>query len=168
MKKLLKTALVVFLCIASLVPMKSFAVDGEKIQWQDIDLPESEIQRILALNPQDNTSSRATDLILTYNIGIDKSDSTTLNLVAKIFCTVSVVKCGFKEVVLQRRATTSSPWSDYLVYKQVYNDYSSHLMARAITVQAGYQYRAVCTFYAKKSLLVTQKIQVASNLASFW
>ncbi len=167
MKKLLKTALVVLLCIVSLMPMKSFAADGEKVQWQDIDLPEAEIQRILALNPQDNTSSRATDLILTYNVGVAK-DGTTLLLVAKMVCTGSVVKCGFKNITVQRRATTSSSWSDYLVFKENYVDSYSHITAKQITVQAGYQYRAVCTFYAKKSLLVTQKIEVASNLASFW
>ena len=166
MKKIFKTTLIVALCLIAAFPFNSFAADGEKIQWYDIDLTENEIQRILDLNPQNNTSTRATDLILAYNVGIDK-DGTNLNLVAKLVCDLDVVKCGFKKIVIQRRATTSSAWSTYLTYEDLYLDTSSYTIARRIAVPTGYQYRAVCTFYAKKNILSTQKIELASNIMTF-
>lgn len=168
MKKIFKTTLIVALCLIAAFPFNSFAADGEKIQWYDIELTENEIQRILDLNPQNNTSTRATDLILAYNVGIDKSSTgTKLNLVAKLVCDLDVVKCGFKKIVIQRRVTTSSAWSTYLTYEDLYLDTSSYTIARQITVPTGYQYRAVCTFYAKKNILSTQKIELDSNVMTF-
>ena len=99
-------------------------------------------------------------------VGIDK-DGTNLNLVAKLTCDLDVVKCGFKKIVIQRRATTSSAWSTYLTYEDLYLDTSSYTIARRIAVPTGYQYRAVCTFYAKKNILSTQKIELDSNVMTF-
>lgn len=166
MKKFFKTALIVALCLITVLPINSFAADSEKVQWYGIDLSENEIQRILDLNPQNNTATRASDLILLYNVGIDK-DGTNLNLVAKLVCDLDVVKCGFKKIVIQRRVTTSSAWSNYLTYEDLYDDCSDYLIARQVAVTGGYQYRAVCTFYAKKNILSTQKIELASNIVTF-
>lgn len=166
MKKLFKTALIVALCMITAFPFNSFAVDGEKVQWYDVDLSESEIQRILDLNPQNNASTRASDLILLYNVGIDK-DGTNLNLVAKLTCDLDVVKCGFKKILIQRRATTSSAWSTCFTFEDLYYDDFAYTIARRIAVPTGYQYRAVCTFYAKKNILSTQKIELASNIMTF-
>lgn len=166
MKKFFKTALIVALCLITVLPINSFAADSEKVQWYGIDLSENEIQRILDLNPQNNTATRASDLILLYNVGIDK-DGTNLNLVAKLMCDLDVVKCGFKKIVIQRRATTSSAWSNYLIYEDLYFDGSDYTIARRISVSTGYQYRAVCTFYAKKNILSTQKIELDSNVMTF-
>ena len=166
MKKFFRTALIVALCLISAFPFNSFAVDGEKVQWYDIDLTENEIQRILDLNPQNNASTRASDLILAFNVGIDK-DGTNLNLVAKITCDLDVVKCGFKKILIQRRATTSSAWSTCFTFEDLYDDDSDYTIARQIAVSTGYQYRAVCTFYAKKNILSTQKIELDSNVMTF-
>lgn len=166
MKKFFKTALIVALCMITAFPFNSFAVDSEKLQWYDIDITENEIQRILDLNPQNNASSRATGLIIAYNVGIDK-DGTNLNLVAKITCDLDVVKCGFKKILIQRRATTSSAWSTCFTFEDLYYDDFAYTIARRIAVQTGYQYRAVCTFYAKKNILSTQKIELASNIMTF-
>lgn len=168
MKKFFKTALIVALCMITAFPFNSFAVDGEKVQWYDIDLTENEIQRILDLNPQNNTSTRATDLILAYNVGIDKSSTgTKLNLVAKLTCDIDVVKCGFKKIVIQRRTNANVAWSTYLTYEDLYYDDFAYTIARQIAVSGGYQYRAVCTFYAKKNILSTQKIELASNIVTY-
>lgn len=168
MKKFFKTALIVALCLVSAFPFNSFAVDGEKVQWYDINLTDSKIQRILDLNPQNNSSTRASDLILYFNVGIAKSENgTNLNLVAKITCETDVVKCGFKKIVVQRRATTSSAWSTCFTFEDLYDDCPDYLIARQIAVTGGYQYRAVCTFYAKKNILSTQKIELASNIVTF-
>lgn len=166
MKKFFKTALVVVLCLISAFPFNSFATGGEKVQWYDIDLTKNEIQRILDLNPQNNTSTRATDLILAYNVGIDK-DGTNLNLVAKITCDLDVVKCGFKKIVIQRRSNAHVDWSTYLTYEDLYYDDFAYTIARRIAVTTGYQYRAVCTFYAKKNILSTQKIELNSNIVTY-
>lgn len=166
MKKLLKTVLVVLLCITSAFSFNSFAAEGEKVQWYDIDITDGEMQEILDLNPQNNASTRASDLILTYNAGINREGS-TLYLVAKMVCDVDVVKCGFKKIVIQRRATASSSWSNYVTYEDLYNDNSAHLISRAISITSGYQYQAVCTFYAKKNILVTQKIVLDSNIVTY-
>lgn len=167
MKKFLKKVCVIILCLVSLIPMKSFAVDDETVQWYDIVLPQGEIQRILDMNPQNSNSAKASDLILAYNVGIAK-DGSTIKLVANIVCDTDVVKCGFKKILIQKRATTSSSWSTCLTIGENYVDSFSHITSCVISVPAGYQYRAVCTFYAKKSLLSTQKIELNSNYVSFW
>ena len=166
MKKFFKTALIVVLCMIIVLPVNSFAAGGENVQWYNIDLAENEIQRILDLNPQNNASTRASDLILFYNVGIDK-DGTNLNLVAKLTCDVDVVKCGFKKIVIQRRTNANVAWSTYLTYEDLYYDDFAYTIARRIAVTTGYQYRAVCTFYAKKNILSTQKIELTSNIVTY-
>ena len=166
MKKIFKTTLIVALCLIAAFPFNSFAADGEKIQWYDIDLTENEIQRILDLNPQNNASTRASDLILAFNVGIDK-DGTNLNLVAKITCDLDVVKCGFKKIVIQRRSNANVAWSTCFTFEDLYDDDSDYTIARQIAVSSGYQYRAVCTFYAKKNILSTQKIELTSNVVTY-
>lgn len=166
MKKFFKTALIVALCMITAFPFNSFAIDGEKVQWYDIDLTENEIQRILDLNPQNNASTRASDLILFFNVGIDK-DGTNLNLVAKITCDLDVVKCGFKKILIQRRTNANVAWSTCFTFEDLYDDDSDYTIARQIAVSGGYQYRAVCTFYAKKNILSTQKIELASNIVTY-
>ncbi len=165
MKKLFKTVLIVIMCMVSVLPMKSFAADEEKILCHDAVFSEERIQEILALNPQDELSTRATDLILTYNIAIAKNGS-YIDMVAKMFCDNDVVKCGFKKLVLQKRATTSSAWVNCLTLEDLYDDSFAYSVGRTFSVPSGYQYRVVCTFYAKKSLLVTQKIEHPSNVVT--
>lgn len=168
MKKFFNTTLVVVLCLISAFPFNSFATGGEKVQWYDIDLAENEIQRILDLNPQSNASSKATGLIIFYNVGIDKSSTgTKLNLVAKITCDLDVVKCGFKKILIQRRTNANVAWSTCFTFEDLYDDDSDYTIARQIAVSGGYQYRAVCTFYAKKNILSTQKIELASNIVTY-
>ena len=166
MKKFFKTALIVALCMITAFPFNSFAVDSEKLQWYDIDITENEIQRILDLNPQNNASPKATGLIIAYNVGIDK-DGTNLNLVAKITCDLDVVKCGFKKILIQRRSNANVAWSTCFTFEDLYDDDSDYTIARQIAVSSGYQYRAVCTFYAKKNILSTQKIELTSNVVTY-
>lgn len=167
MKKVLKTVLVVILCITSAFSFNSFAADDEKVQWYDINLTEGEMKEILDLNPQSSDSTRATGLILTYNVGINREGS-TLYLVAKMVCDTDVIKCGFKKIVVQRRPSTSSAWTNYVTYEDLYNDNSAYIATKAISITSGYQYRAVCTFYAKKNILLTQKIELNSNTVTYW
>lgn len=167
MNRFFKTILIAFLCLTTLFPFNNaFATDGEKIQWYDINLAENEIQRILELNPKDNNSSKVSGLIIAYNIAVDKNGS-NLNMVAKIICDIDVVKCGFKKIVIQRRTNANVSWSTYLTYEDLYYDNSAYTVARSIAVTTGYQYRAVCTFYAKRNILLTQKLEYTSNIVTY-
>lgn len=106
--------------------------------------------------------ARISGLITSYSINVSKSGS-TLRLVANTDCVSSVTKCGLKELIIQKRSSTSS-WENYIVFNDLYSDSSSHTYAKEYNVPSSYQYRATCKHYAKKSLLNTQTIDNTSNI----
>ena len=166
MKKFFMSAIVFTLLISLLLPMVAFAADdGQPEEWQDISLTEQEIEDILALNPNNDISTYASDLISAYYIGVSKS-GTTLIIVGKTYGIPEVVKCGFKEVVIQRRKTINDSWSTYTKYTDLIIENSNYTISKSITVPTGYQYRVTCVHYAKKSLLSTQKISNISNFVT--
>lgn len=169
MKKTLRSLFVICLALVMLVPNVSAAEPDKLPQWYDVNLTDEEIAAILAMNPNNPTSSeneRATGLIHFYSIAISKSGN-TLYIVGKTSGTVDVVKSGFKEVVIQRRANSSASWSDYIVYEDLYISEVGYNLAKAITVPSGYQYRVTCIHYAKKNFLFVQKIDNVSNILTF-
>ncbi|MDE5995816.1 MAG: hypothetical protein K2G56_02750 [Eubacterium sp.] len=103
----------------------------------------------------------ATGLITTYVISAGKSGK-NLIIAGKTNCIADVKKCGFTKVTIQVRFNSSSPWSTYKTYTDLYVDSSVYNLSKTIAVQSG-QYRIVCTHYAKKSLLSTEKIDNTSN-----
>lgn len=157
------------LCVLFVCPMTAYAgeVGGLTVsnppEWQDIDLTEDEINEIFENNQQPTTY--ASGLIISYNIAISASGS-NLNLVAKTVGATGVVRTGFTEVVIQQRKNSSSSWATYVRYKDVYQDNHSYLLSKTIPVTKGYQYRATCVHYAKKSLFSTQKINNTSNIVT--
>ena len=168
MKKLLRSVFTLCLAFVMLVPV-TFAADADMPEWQDVTLTDEEIASILALNsnnPTANENTRASDLISFWSIGISK-DGNTLYVVGKTTGTTEVVKCGFKEVVIQRRANSSSSWSDYVSYEDLYWDATLYNMAKTLTVPSGYQYRVTCVHYAKKNIFSVQKIDNVSNILTF-
>ncbi|MCH5191526.1 MAG: hypothetical protein J1F23_05110 [Oscillospiraceae bacterium] len=163
MKKFFMSAIVFTLLVSLLFPTVAFAADdSQPAEWQDITLSEQEIDDILSLNPNNDISTYASDLIAMYNIAISKSGS-TLIIVGKTYGTYEVKKSGFKEVVIQQRKSINDSWSTYLKYTDLYIDASGYTLSKSITVPSGYQYRVTCVHYAKKSLLSTQKINNTSN-----
>lgn len=114
---------------------------------------------------QNEDMARISGLIISYYIGVSGSGS-NLKIGAKIVCKTEVVKCGFKEIVVQRRKSSTASWSDYFSYKDIYTDGSSYTYAKTVPVTSGYQYRATCKHYAKKSLLSTQTINDTSNVVA--
>lgn len=116
---------------------------------------------------QDEDELRASGLIYRYHLGASKDSSTLLYIQGLTECDPVVVKCGFKSLKVQRRANSSSPWSDYYDYGNVYEDGSSADLARDLTVVPGYQYRVTCKHYAKKNILNTQTISNTSNIVTF-
>lgn len=169
MKKILRSLFIISLAVVMLVPT-AFAEEAEKLpQWYDVELTDEETAAILAMNPDNLTTSeneRATGLIHFYSIAISKSGN-TLYVVGKTTGTADVVKSGFKEVVIQRRANSSSSWSDYIVYEDLYISEVGYNLAKAITVPSGYQYRVTCIHYAKKNFFSVQKIDNVSNVLTF-
>lgn len=169
MKKILRSFLIVCLAFFMLVPT-AFATDTEAVpEWYDVQLTDEEIVAILALNPNnpaENLQNRASDLIHFYSIAINKNGN-TLYIVGKTTGTADVVKSGFKEVVIQRRANSSASWSDYITYEDLYIEQIAYNLAKAITVPSGYQYRVTCIHYAKKNLFSVQKINNVSNVLTF-
>ena len=113
-----------------------------------------------------NNNARASDLIAFYSIGISK-DGNTLYVVGKTTGTTQVVKSGFKEVVIQRRVNSSSSWSDYMTYEDMYWDEVAYVFSKSLTVPSGYQYRATCVQYAKKNFFSVQKIDNVSKIFTF-
>ena len=168
MKKFFLSAISVIIAVISFVPT-TLAASMELAECQDLILTEENFNNILANNTTHTTeeNTRATGLISLYAIAISKSGTNTLNIAGKTTGTYEVVKSGFKEVVIQRRANSSSAWSDYIVYKDIYIDEFAYVLARQITVTTGYQYRVTCVHYAKKNFFSVQKIDNVSNIIQF-
>lgn len=149
MKSFLKKAVCVVFAVLMLLPANISAMAN------DAYAPETD-------EAQNEDMARISGLIATYYIGISAS-GTSLTFGAKIVCKTDVVKCGFKEIMIQRRKSSSDSWADYFSYKELYTNGSSYTYAKTVPVTSGYQYRATCKHYAKKSLLSTQTINDTSN-----
>ena len=168
MKKLLLAAISIVMVIVTLVPT-ALAVNEQIPEWQNSLMTEEEFNAILADNTIYTTdeNTRANNLIHAYAIAISKSGTNTLNIAGKTTGTYDVVKSGFKEVVIQRRVNSSSDWSDYIVYKDIYIDQVAYVLSKVVTVTTGYQYRVTCVHYAKKNFFSVQKIDNVSSIIQF-
>ena len=168
MKKILLSVISMLMVIVTLVPT-AFAANEQIPEWQDLILTEEEFNAILANNTIHTTDEnmRATGLISLYAIAISKSGTNTLNIAGQTSGTTEVVRTGFKEVVVQRRASSSASWSDYVTYEDLYWDEIAYVLTKTLTVPTGYQYRVTCIHYAKKNFLSVQKIENESNIIAF-
>lgn len=138
------------------------AADNETYEWQDIYLSQQQLDEILEVK---NNNSRASGLIVSYSLNIDKNGN-NLIIAGFTFCTTAVVKSGYKEIVIQRRANSSQEWQDYVTYEDLYDDSSSYMLSKSLTVATGYQYRATAIHYAKKNIFSTEKIDNVSNIVT--
>lgn len=138
-------------------------------EWQNVVLTENEFNAILANNTVHTSyhNTRASDLINAWAIAISKSETNTLYIAGKTTGTTEVVKAGFKEVVIQRRTSSSASWSDYKTYEDLYIDDVAYILTKSLTVPTGYQYRVTCIHYAKKNIFSVQKIDNVSNILTF-
>lgn len=168
MKKLYRSCILFFLSFVLVFSnVTAFAeIDGTQEEWQDISLSQEEFESVLSNNLNNTVAPYALELILVHAIGIQKSGN-TLIIAGKTMCDLDVVKCGFKEVIIQRKTSSATSWSDYQKYTDLYADLNQYVLSKSITVPSGYQYRVICTHYAKKNLLSTQKIDNTSNIVSF-
>ena len=168
MRKLLIKALSLCLIVIMIIPTTAAATE-DVAQWQDIVLTDDEFDAIISNSTVYKVSDndRASDLISMWTIGISKEGTNTLIIAGKTTGTSEVVKSGFKEVVVQRRTSSSASWSDYVTYEDLYWDEFAYVLSKSITVPTGYQYRVTCVHYAKKNFLSVQKIDNVSNVITF-
>lgn len=162
MKKFLKTMFVSALIIFQLFPLFSFASEVKEEQLQDVIMSEEEFNRILEMNTSEDTEVKATGLITDKRIAITRENN-TLKIAGRINCTTDVIKCGFKEVVVQRCPNGTSAWSDVVTETDIYADSNEHSLSKQIAANPNFQYRVKCTFYAKKNIFSTQTITSYSN-----
>lgn len=136
--------------------------ENNEPDWQDVILTQDEFNDILAQNPNNQLNSRTSGLIAAYSIAMDASGN-QLRIVGQTICDPNVVKCGFTVVTLKRRASSTTSWTTYKTYEDLYRDAPSYTLSKSIIVPKGYQYRVYCTHYAKKNLFSREKIDNASN-----
>lgn len=167
MKKLFKIMVISLLLFTFLVPYTAFAeIGGTDTEWQDIALSEEEFNAILKNNPNNDITPYTSGLIKTYSISIGKSGS-NLIIAGKTNCSYEVTKCGFTKVTIQQRKNSSSSWSEYKSYTDLYNNTSIYNLSKTIAVPSGYQYRVTCKHYAKKNIFSTESISNTSNTVTF-
>ena len=155
---LLLSAIVLFTCYG----FQTSAINEENFVPYVIDFsltsPTFEKEREVSEN-------RASGLILIYGLEISVV-GTTLRILGETYCEGSVVKSGFKNLVVQRKKVSSSTWSDYYDYGDLYSNTYAASINTTLAVESGYEYRVTCKHYAKKNLFVTQSISNTSNVVS--
>lgn len=164
MKKVLKSIFLICLSLIMMLPVTAYAEETQP-EWNNITLSQEEIDEILAPYEVNNSNARASGLITAYAIGLQKSGSNLL-IVGKTNCAPDVTKCGFSEIIVQRRKTNSDSWAQYTKYTDLYSNSTGYVLTKSITPPSGYQYRITCKHYAKKSLFSTETITNISNIVS--
>ncbi len=114
----------------------------------------------------DETNNRASGLILSYGLSLTTKANSTLYLEGLTNCSPEVVKCGFKDLTVQRRKTTSDAWKDYYEYGNVYREATAAGLSTTLAVESGYQYRIYCKHYAKKNIFSVETISNTSNIVT--
>lgn len=165
MKKIIKSIFLICLSFIMLVPTVAYAEDENVPVWEDATLTEEEFNEILAPYVVDNTKTRASGLITAYGMAISKSGSKLL-IAGKTYGNADVTKCGFTEVIVQRRKNSDSSWSTYASFYDLYSNTVSYVLKKDLTPPSGYQYRVTCTHYARENIFSTEKIDNISNIVT--
>ena len=160
----MKKIIAVLLSLITLVSFSTFNISAADINYEVPVVVDFLLTTNTDLDVSDE-STRASGLIHSIALGI-ATEGTNLLIQGKTLCSVEVVKCGFKDLMVQRRASSSDSWRDYYEYGNVYIETSTALLSTTLAVARGYQYRVTCKHYAKKSLLVTQTISNTSNIVT--
>lgn len=161
MKKITIFILTIVLIVSSFIFNVSATTDEISPTILDFSLTTNIEQ---TLNYQ-NSNTRATGLIISYGLELRKS-GTTLTILGLTDCYLDVVKCGFKDFIIQRRKTSSDSWEDYYEYGNLYIESTAANLNTTLVVESGYQYRISCKHYAKKNILSVQTIANTSNIVN--
>lgn len=162
MKKYISLFLAILIITTCFAPVTVLAADSAE---DDVYFTQEEFEFLehtyaVGITPYTN------GLITNNKLGIAK-DGTTLKITGLTEGSSNVVKCGFTKVVVQRKTASSSSWSNYKTYNDLYSDSTKYRLSKSLTVDKGYQYRVTATHYAKKSLFSTQKIDSTTGYLTF-
>lgn len=160
----MKKIIAVLLSLITLVSFSTFNISATDANYEVPVVVDFLLTTNTDLDVSDE-STRASGLIQSTALGIAKEGSNLL-IEGKTFCSIEVVRCGFKDLMVQRRASGDDSWRDYYEYGNVYVETSAANLSTELAVARGYQYRVTCKHYAKKSLLVTQTISNTSNIVT--
>ncbi|MDE6751557.1 MAG: hypothetical protein K2J59_02135 [Eubacterium sp.] len=168
MKRVLKLSIVSLLLFSFIIPYTAFAETSEvDAQRQGIvEISEEEFYSMLPDNFDSGISTYASGLISSYIISIGQ-DGNKLTILGITRGVVDVKKCGFTKVTLQQRKNSSSSWTDYKTYKDLYKEQSIYNLCIELFVPKEYQYRVICTHYAKKNAFSTEKIDNSTKVYQF-
>lgn len=162
----MKKIISVFLCVVIMI--SCFALNTNAVDSRLVG-PVTNFSLTAPVNAAINDESAqpyATGLITMYALSISRS-GTTLKISGTTYCVAAVVKCGFKNLTVERRLNSSSSWEDYYEYGNIYIDAASAVLNTSLTVEPGYQYRVTTKHYAKKNILMVQTISNESNIGQF-
>lgn len=163
MRKIVSLILIIIMIFLTAFSVSANSDKQTTKEWEDVYLSKAEFDEFVLVNEVD---ARTTGLIASFSIGIKKSGA-NLIIAGTTTCVSTVVKCGFKEVVIQRRANSTQEWVDYVTYEDLYDDSFGYMLSKSITVGIGYQYRVTAVHYAKKNIFSTEKINNTSNTVVF-
>lgn len=162
MKKTISIFLTILMVISCFAPVTSFAAESSEddVYFTQEEFDSLEHAYAVGITPY------ATGLIIDKNLAIAK-DETTLRIKGLTKGNNEVVKCGFTKVVVQRKKSNESSWSNYKTYKDLYSDSNRYDLSKSLAVDKGYQYRVTATHYVKKSLFSTQKVDSTTGYLIF-
>lgn len=161
----MKKTIIILMCITLLFSLFAFNAGAENDEEFTPYVIDFVLTSDVGYIQNTNAETRASGLIQAYSLSLSKS-GTTLNIYGETLGTSEVVRTGFKNLVVQRRKTTSDSWEEYYDYGDVYRDAIAAGLSTTLVVERGYQYRISCKHYAKKSLLSTQTVSNTSNIVT--
>ncbi len=153
MKKLISIILTSIIAITCLAPFTAFAADSVIEDNAKYDFTVIENDETTSI---EGISLYSSNLIVRNNLSI-KKDGTTLKITGLTEGSSYVVKCGFTKVVVQRKKSSETSWSNYKTYKDLYSDSTKYNLSKSLTVDKGYQYRVTATHCAKKIIIFNAK-----------
>lgn len=163
MKKFIQLIIMCCLVLSIFIPITALAsVGDEQSELQDIHLSKSEFNEITSNN---SISTYSTGLIQSHSISVSAKGN-KLILAGYTRCISTVAKCGFTNVTIQQKKSSSTSWTEYNTFGDFLKDSSSYTLTKSITVGTGYQYRVSVTHYAKRNIFSTEKINAVSNIVS--
>lgn len=165
MKKTVSSLLAIVLSFLFIFQTSLVAFADDEPDWEDVTLSQEEFDSILSKNQNNQASTYASGLILSYAIAISNNGSNLL-VAGKTHCDPDVVKCGFSVITIKRRTSSTASWTTYKTYTDLYENDPAYTLTKTIAVATGYQYMVTCTHYAKKNIFSTQKINNESNVIS--
>lgn len=149
--------------ITCFVPITAFASESTE---NDVCFTQDELE-LLEQTSATGISPYSTGLISGHDIRVAKQGTTTLLISGYTYGSSEVVKCGFTKVIVQRKKSSETSWSNYKTYKDLYSESTKYNLSKSLTVDKGYQYRVTVTHYAKKSLFSTQKVDSTTGYLTF-